>query len=109
MIALNILCTLLSFGVFFTHPLAINRQHFSITLLLTQTTADLIIYEALPRGPSFLWIEYFLMISWFFCFGTRSFFFFQVVRSPHSRHRHTDTETDLLLLRTPASRSGPVG
>ena len=35
-------------------------------------------------------------------------FFFKVIRSPHSRHRDTDTEPDLLLLRTPASRSGPT-
>lgn len=67
-VALNIALTFLSFGIFFTHPQAINRQHFSITLLLTQTTADVVVYSMLPHAPHFLWIEYFILISWIFCF-----------------------------------------
>jgi hypothetical protein len=37
-VTVNALLTYLSFGVFFTHPMAINRQHFSVTLLLPTST-----------------------------------------------------------------------
>ena len=67
-ILVNILSTYLSFGVFFTHPQAIQRGQFSITLLLTQTTGDVFVYTSLPRAPHFLWIEIFMLVSWCFCF-----------------------------------------
>lgn len=62
-VAINAMLTFLSFGVFFTHPRAINRQHFSSTMLLTVITFDIFVDSLFPMCKDVLWMELFMFVS----------------------------------------------
>ena len=67
LVSLTALLTFLSFGVFLAHPKAINRQHFSATLLLALITVDITVDSLIPRVSALIWMELFMFCSVFMC------------------------------------------
>mmetsp|Transcript_28201 Transcript_28201/g.76284 ORF Transcript_28201/g.76284 Transcript_28201/m.76284 type:complete len:308 (-) Transcript_28201:1817-2740(-) len=59
--------TYLSFCVFFTPPLTGERLSFSVTVLLTLVTADIVLARIRPVCNSLLWIDYLSILCISFC------------------------------------------